>query len=128
MIFGVGIDEVEVARVEKKLSETPGLKERLFTEREIQYCESKRYPSQNFAARFAAKEAFFKAVGTGWRNGFAFTDVEIVNDEIGKPVCLMHGRVKQFAEENGINGVHISMTHLREIAGAIVMLEKRKKE
>jgi len=124
VIFGVGIDEVEVARVEKKLSDTPGLKERLFTEGEIKYCESKRHPSQNYAARFAAKEAFFKAVGTGWRNGFAWTDIEIVNDEIGKPACRLHGRVKQFAEENQITGVHVSLTHLRDIAGAIVMLEK----
>jgi len=124
VIYGVGIDEVEVARVEKKLNDTPGLKERLFTEGEINYCESKRHPFQNFAARFAAKEAFFKAVGTGWRYGFAWTDIEIVNDEIGKPACRLYGRVKQFAEEQTITAVHVSLTHLRDIAGAIVMLEK----
>lgn len=124
MIFGIGIDEVEVARVEEKLSRTDGLRERLFTPGEIKYCESKRYSAQNYAARFAAKEAFFKAIGTGWRHGFAFSDIEIINDEYGKPACVLHGLVLKYIEEQGITGIHVSLTHLKDIAGAIVMLEK----
>jgi holo-[acyl-carrier protein] synthase len=96
----------------------------LFTAHEIEYCESKRYPAQHFAARFAAKEAMFKAVGTGWRDGFAFTDIEIINDDLGKPACVLHGKVKQFADDNGLTAVHVSLTHLKDIAGAIVLLEK----
>lgn len=124
MIYGIGIDQVEVARVKKKLDDTAGLAERLFTEAEREYCNSKKHPEQNYAARFAAKEAFFKAIGTGWRMGMGFCDIEIVNDEYGKPACVLHGRARQFAEEKGITGVHVSLTHLKDIAGAIVLLEK----
>ena len=73
VIFGVGIDEIEVDRIEKKLQAENGLTERLFTSREIEYCRSRRFGAQNFAARFAAKEAFLKAIGTGWRDGVAWT-------------------------------------------------------
>jgi holo-[acyl-carrier protein] synthase len=124
VIYGVGIDEVEVARVEKKLEETAGLKERLFTGTEIKYCESKKNKAQHFAARFAAKEAFFKALGTGWRKGMGFSEIEIVDDDLGKPACVLHGKVRQYVEELGINGYHISLTHLKDIAAAIVVLEK----
>jgi len=124
MIYGVGIDEIEVARVATKLERTAGLKERLFTEDEIRYCESKRFKAQHFAARFAAKEAFFKALGTGWSRGFAFVEIEIVNDNIGKPACLMHGKIKHFARQEGIVKAHVSMTHLKETASAMVVLEK----
>jgi holo-[acyl-carrier protein] synthase len=124
MIFGVGIDEIEVARLEERLGRTDGLKEKLFTPREIEYCGAKRHGAQNFAARFAAKEAFLKAMGTGWRNGAAFAEIEIINDDLGKPVCVVHGKVKEFIETNGITGIHVSLSHLDDIAAAIVMLEK----
>ncbi len=124
MIIGVGIDEIEVARVAHKLAAEAGLKEKLFTSGEIEYCESHRYGDRNFAARFAAKEALFKALGTGQRNGLAFSDIEITHDELGKPVCVVRGKTKQYIEEQGITRIHVSLTHLKEIAAAIVLLEK----
>lgn len=124
MIFGIGIDKVDVARVAMQLQRQAGLREQLFTEREIRYCESRRHGAQHYAARFAAKEAFLKALGTGWRDGLAFSDIEIVNDESGKPACVVHGAARRKIEEHGITAVHVSLTHLPEIAGAVVMLEK----
>lgn len=124
MIFGVGIDHIEVARVEEKLTATTGLKERLFTPNEIAYCESQHHGYKNFAARFAAKEAFFKALGTGWRHGMAYTDIEIVRDELGKPACHVTGKVKERIDEIGITGIHVSLTHVKDLAGAMVLLEK----
>lgn len=125
MIVGIGIDEIDVARMEKELRENAGLKETVFTPGETAYCESRRYSAQNYAARFAAKEAFFKALGTGRQPGQVFTEIEIVRDELGKPACVLHGKVREAAEERGINMIHVSLTHLKDIAAAVVVLEKR---
>lgn len=124
MIFGIGIDNIEVARVEKQL-ENEGFQEKIFTEKEISYCRSRRNYAESFAARFAAKEAFFKAIGTGWRGGLSFRDIEISKDELGKPAVILHGKAKQFAEENGLDKIHVSLTHVKSNAGAIVIIEKR---
>lgn len=78
MIFGIGIDIIEVERVKNQISKSNGFREKIFTEREIEYCESKKNKAQHYAARFAAKEAFFKAIGTGWRNGMAFNAIIIL--------------------------------------------------
>ena len=77
MIFGAGTDIIEVQRVEEKLIRTEHLKTKLFTPIEIAYCESKHRPALHFAARFAAKEAFLKAMGTGWSGGHQFSEVEV---------------------------------------------------
>ena len=124
LIFGLGLDIIEVPRMARNLARTSGLKARLFTEREIAYCESKKRSEEHFAARFAAKEAFLKALGTGWRDGLRFTDIEIVNDERGRPGLAVYGRVKDFCEANGIAGMHVSLSHLKETAAAVVVLEK----
>ena len=123
MIFGVGTDMIEVSRVSRSLSRTAGLKDRLFTAGEIAYCESKHRSAEHFAARFAAKEAFLKALGTGWRGGLRFDEIEIVNDEVGRPSVAVHGRVKEFCEANRIAGMHVSLSHLKETAAAVVVLE-----
>ena len=124
MIFGIGTDIIEIARVEDKLSRTRGLKERVFTAGEIEYSQAKAKSGQHFAARFAAKEAFLKAMGTGWRSGYRFNDVEIVNDQLGKPEVLVHGKVREFCEANGICRWHVTLSHSRELAKAVVVLEK----
>lgn len=124
MIFGIGTDIIEIRRVEEKLARTAGLKKRVFTPREIAYCESKARSPQHFAVRFAAKEAFLKAIGTGWRGGYRFVDIEVLNNEQGKPELVVNGKVKDFCEENGITGLHVSLSHIREIAKAVVVLEK----
>ncbi len=124
MVFGIGTDIIEVRRVERALQRTKRLKERVFTEREIAYCESRGKSAQHFAARFAAKEAFLKAMGTGWQGGHRFDEIEIVNNEQGKPEVVVSGRVRAFCQRNGITGLHVSLSHIRDLAKAIVVLEK----
>ena len=124
MIFGIGTDIIEIARVEDKLSRTRGLREKVFTPREIEYSESRGKSGQHFAARFAAKEAFLKAMGTGWRGGYRFNDVEIVNDALGKPEVFVHGKVKEFCEAHGIRRSHVTLSHSKDLAKAVVVLEK----
>ena len=125
MIFGVGTDIIEVQRIEEKIARTRGLKTRLFTEGEIAYCESKHRPAQHFAARFAAKEAFLKAMGTGWSGGHAFSEIEIVNDALGKPELFVSGKVREFCEAHRIAGMEVSLTHIKDLAQAVVVLERR---
>lgn len=125
MIFGLGTDIIEVGRVEEKLARTDGLKAKLFTPREIAYCEARRRPALHFAARFAAKEAFLKAMGTGWSGGHKFSEIEIVNDALGKPGVVIHGKVREFCEDRGVAGMDVSLSHLRDLAQAVVVLEKR---
>jgi len=123
LIFGVGTDIIEVKRVEEKLERTRGLKARLFTEGEIAYCGSKHRPAQHFAARFSAKEAFLKAMGTGWTGGHKFSEIEIVNDALGKPELKIHGKVEEFCRDHGITGMQVSLSHIRDLAKAVVVLE-----
>ena len=115
--------------MEKSLRAEDGLKRKLFTSREIEYCDSKRNGVQNYAARFAAKEAFFKALGTGWRDGLGFCDIEIINDELGKPVCMVHGKAKDLVDSLGISSIvsapamvpRISNAFISSIADAILL-------
>jgi len=123
MVYGIGIDMIEVMRIEKQVSAGPRFVERIFTPHEIDYCEKKKNKAQNFAARFASKEAFLKALGTGWRKGIAFKEIEVVNDELGKPEIVLYGKAKQMAEERKIIRIQLSLTHLKEMASAIVILE-----
>ena len=124
MIFGVGTDIIEVARVEEKLLRTGGLKTKLFTTTEIAYCEAKHRPALHFAARFAAKEAFLKAMGTGWSGGHQFSEVEVVNNTLGKPELFVYGKVREFCQAHGITGMQVSLSHIKDLAKAIVVLEK----
>ena len=124
MIFGTGIDIIEVERVEKQISKNNGFREKIFTEKEIKYCESKKNNSQHYAARFAAKEAFFKAIGTGWRGGMAFNEIEILNNELGKPEVILHGKTKEFCEKQVINNIHVSLSHIKNFVNAIIIVEK----
>ncbi len=128
MIFGIGTDIIEVQRIEDKLVRTSGLKKRLFTEREIAYCDSKHRPALHFAARFAAKEAFLKAMGIGWSGGHRFDEIEIVNNRLGKPELFVHGKVRAFCESNGISAMEVSLSHIKDLAKAIVVLEKITEE
>ena len=91
MIIGIGTDIVAVVRIAKSI-EKSAFKEKVFSKTEITYCESKKNKAESYAARFAAKEAFFKALGTGWRGGMAFNEVEIKNDKLGKPILNITGK------------------------------------
>jgi holo-[acyl-carrier protein] synthase len=96
----------------------------LFTEKEIAYCESKARKSEHYAARYAAKEAVLKALGTGWRDGLAFVDIEILNDEMGQPLVFPHGKVKEFFDRQQIAHASISLSHTSDTAMAVAILEK----
>jgi holo-[acyl-carrier protein] synthase len=95
-----------------------------FTTLEQEYAEKRATIFQHYAARFAAKEAFFKALGTGYRFGMAFHEIEVENDELGKPVINLHGKVKEYIEKQGITHIHLSISHVKEMASAFVILEK----
>ena len=122
MIIGLGTDLVEVERMAKSI-ETTGFREKIFSPGEIVYCESKVNKAESYAARFAAKEAFFKALGTGWRGAMGFNEVEVINDELGKPSINLLGGAKKIISERKINTIHLSISHTRYIATATVILE-----
>ena len=123
MIIGLGTDLVEVERMAKSI-ETTGFREKIFSPGEIVYCESKVNKAESYAARFAAKEAFFKALGTGWRGGMAFHEIEVINNKLGKPDILINGAVREFIEKKKIARIHVSLSHLKQMATAFVILEK----
>lgn len=124
MIVGVGTDLVQVRRVDELL-ERKGERalRRLFTAAEVERCRGGRSPRESFAARFAAKEAFFKALGTGWGRGGAWTEVEVVSAPSGAPSLRLHGAAAALAEAAGVRRVHLSLTHTDDLAGAYVVLE-----
>ena len=124
MIFGIGTDLIEVKRIEKLVERSGRFRDRVFTRKEIEYCERKKNKACSYAARFAAKEAFFKALGTGWRKGVAFKDVEVINKPSGKPELVLYGRSKELTEQNHIKNIHVSLSHVSEFAHSVVILEK----
>ncbi|NCA74750.1 MAG: holo-ACP synthase [Alphaproteobacteria bacterium] len=123
MIIGIGTDIIEVARIEKALSRDIGFRDKIFTPVEIAYCESKKNKYQHYAARFSAKEAFLKAVGTGWRYGIRFGEIGTGNDELGKPYLEVNGKAKELIDSLSVSKIHVSLSHLKETAIAIVILE-----
>lgn len=124
MVTGVGIDMIEVDRVASKIGKDMGFRELVFSPVEISYCEAMADKYQHYAARFAAKEAFFKALGTGWLNGTAFNEVEISNNADGKPELTLIGQTAELLKEQGPLKISVSLTHLKTIASAIVIIEK----
>ena len=123
MIVGVGIDMIEVDRVMQKIGKNNGFREKVFSDAEIAFCEANRR-SENYAARFAGKEAFLKATGMGLLLGDELSEIEIVNDENGKPSIILHGNFKRHAKQNNWNKIHLSLSHLQQIACAVVILER----
>jgi holo-[acyl-carrier protein] synthase len=124
MIFGIGTDLIEVERVEKQVANDSGFKERVFTPNEIAYCDSKHHKYQHYAGRFAAKEAFMKALGTGWQEGVSFQDIEVVTAPNGKPELKLYGKTKEITESKYIQTMFVSLSHLSSFAMAMVILEQ----
>lgn len=126
MIVGIGIDIIEVPRIEKQLdSGAENFIRRIFTDSEVSYCESKlKNKAQNYAVRFAAKEAFFKAIGTGWRYGLSWQDVAIINDELGQPNIVVSGQARKIIDALQVSKIHVSLSHIKQIAVAIIILEQ----
>lgn len=125
MIKGVGTDLIEVERVAGKISKEEGFRELVFTPTEIAYCEAKANKFQHYAARFAAKEAFLKAIGTGWISGIAFNEIEIINDELGRPHIRLLGQTLKYLEERGVGSTWVSLSHLSQISSAVVLVEEK---
>ncbi len=125
MIVGIGVDLFSVTRAEDEIDRPDhGLRDQVFTPEEIAYCESKRYPGQHYAARFAAKEAVFKALGGIALAGQHWREVEVHSDpHTGKSRVALHGEVKKAAAARGAEHVHVSLSHTRDWAVASVVLE-----
>jgi len=124
MIAGLGIDMIEVDRIAEKLSKESGLRELMFSANEIAYCESKTSKFEHYAARFAAKEAFFKALGTGWLHGTLFTEIEIINNPEGKPELAFSGSTSKIISAMEFTNISVSLTHVKSMASAVVIIEK----
>jgi holo-[acyl-carrier protein] synthase len=117
----VGVDLIEIARVRRALDRYPRFRERCFTEAERTYCESRANPAQSYAGRFAGKEAVGKALGFGVARAFAWREIEIVGRP--KPSVVLSGRVAAWAERVDAGGIDLSMTHSRELANAVAVVQ-----
>jgi holo-[acyl-carrier protein] synthase len=125
MIEGVGTDLIEVARLEQAARRHGDrFLHRVFTPSEMAYCRSQHHAFQSFAARFAAKEAFLKALGTRLRDGISWQDMDIVRDGAGRPDLMLAGRALELATARGVTRVFVSLSHTAEYGMAVVVLEK----
>ena len=124
MIVGTGIDIAEVPRIREAI-ERYGQRflERIYTEAEMRYCDSKANRMERYAARFAAKEAAMKALGTGWNHGVRWRDCEVVRAPGGRPTMSFHGKAGEFAAKLGVKNAALSISHTAEQAIAQVILE-----
>ena len=124
MIVAIGIDLVEISRMEEVFARRgERFRARVFTEGEIDYCERRASKLASYAARFAAKEAAMKALGTGWADGDGWMDIEVVSQQSGAPVLQLHRRALERMREMGAMKAHISLTHSGNLAIAEVLLE-----
>src|SRR5579864_9036131 len=124
MIVGTGIDIEQVARVRQSIERFGDrFLRRIYTEGEIRYCDSKANRVERYAARFAAKEAAMKALGTGWSHGVRWRDCEVARLPGGRPTMTFHGRAGEFATKLGVKNVALSLSHTEEQAIAQVILE-----
>ncbi len=125
MIIGLGIDHVQTKRMKEILMKwSERVEDRVFTEEELQYSKKKGETHLHLAARFAAKEALFKALGKGLSEGMTWNDVEVRNKESGQPEIILKQRAKEIADDMGVEKIHVSLTHTDESAAAVVILEK----
>ena len=125
MIVSIGIDIIEVARIREVLLRTPRFAERVFTQAERNYCDSRGVvAAQHYAARFAAKEAALKALQTGWRGGISWQDIEVSARDSGAPYLIFTGHVLEVFEKFGATATHLSISHTSEHAIAQVVLER----
>jgi len=125
LIYGTGVDIVEIARFQKFLQQgNDSLFQRIFTPWEIEYCSGKKQSAQHYALRFAAKESFLKALGTGLRDGLCWKDMEVVNDALGKPELKLYRRAEELFHQAGLTSCLLSLSHDAGCAVAMVILER----
>lgn len=117
-LAGIGVDMVEIARMEKVLARRPNFAKRVFTTEECAYCDRMARPAQHYAARFAAREAVLKALGTGFSCGIGFADVYVVRNEAGQPQAMLTGRAAEVAAEQGVREVALSLSYTHDVAVA----------
>jgi holo-[acyl-carrier protein] synthase len=124
MVLGLGTDLIEIERIEASIDRFgERFLERVFTEGEIAYCRKKKQSSESFAARFAAKEAGAKALGTGISRGVSWTEIEVTRKMGERPMLHFSGRAGELAREMGVRKVQLSLSHSRKLAIAIVVVE-----
>ncbi|MBN9656965.1 MAG: holo-[acyl-carrier-protein] synthase [Paludibaculum sp.] len=124
MILGTGIDLAEVDRIQASIERYGDrFLHRIYTEKERAYVARKANKYERYAARFAAKEAGMKAIGTGWRHGITWQDFEVTNLPSGRPTITFHGVAKQIAERMGVKHAHLSLTHTKQYGQAFLILE-----
>lgn len=125
-IVGLGTDIVECVRIRKMIEDHGELfLQRVYTDKEIRYCQSRRHAAEHFAGRWAAKEAVLKALGTGWRRGISWRDVEIRNDPSGQPKVAVRGEAKEIAKKMRLQDVLITISHCRTFATAYAVAVRR---
>ena len=124
MVVGLGIDVIENARIAQSLERFPErFVSRIYTDREKQYCEGCANPAIHFAARFAAKEAAFKALGTGWAQGVHWKDIEVERLPTGQPILHLYGGALEHATSLGATRFLVSLTHDHTVSAAVVIIE-----
>ncbi len=125
MIFGTGLDIIEIERIKHSIEKySPKFEQRVFTSSEINYCKSQGDPVKHFAARFAVKEAVSKCLGTGITGALGFQDMEITHEDTGKPVLKMIGKGKKLFQKLKLKSIHISISHDRTYAIAHAIAEQ----
>jgi holo-[acyl-carrier protein] synthase len=129
-IIGIGTDITECLRIARMIERHGELFiDRVYTPAEIKYCQSRKQATQHYTGRWAAKEAILKALGTGWRKGISWRDVEVRNEPGGKPVVAFRGGAKEVVEQLGITDIHITISHCRSHATATaIAVGKAKKK
>ena len=123
-VAGIGTDLSRIARFEKLVEEKQAVIDRIFTAAEKGYAFGKKNPAPHLAARFAAKEAFLKALGLGLRNGISWQEMDVELDELGKPSLALTGRAREIFEQQQCRSLHLSYSHDGDYAFATVVLEK----
>ena len=118
---GLGVDIVEISRMRDILKRTPVFKQKVYSEDERKYCESKATPEIHYATRFAAKEAVLKALGTGFSEGIKPRDIEVARNKKGKPYVVLHGRAKEISQEYGVLELPLSLSYTHREAVACAM-------
>lgn len=124
MIVGLGTDLAEVPRIRRSIADFGDrFLDRIYTPAERAYCASKANSAERYAARFAAKEAAMKALGTGWRRGVRWKDFEVSNEPSGRPILRLSGVAREIADSLGATRISVSLTHTAEFAFAIVIFD-----
>ncbi|MFO0809597.1 MAG: holo-ACP synthase [Gemmataceae bacterium] len=125
-IVGIGTDIVECVRIRQMIDRHGELfLSRVFTEREVRYCQRSKTATEHFAGRWAAKEAVLKCLGTGWSKGLCWTDIEVANDPDGRPRVRLHAATRDYARKLKITEVMLSISHCREYATAYALAVNR---